>query len=81
MWCHPIADCVLAPYDASKKALIAQQNSRSNVIILCINNSLTTDVKFNLRANNTLYAYNSQDDGSAMFPVIVKMVLPYKHAR
>ena len=46
-----------------------------------IRNSLITDAKQTLRSYKTSYAYNSQDNGAAMFFSIVKMVLPDTCAR
>ena len=46
------------------------------MIILWIRSPLTTYVKCKWRAYNTLYAYNSQYDRSAMFFVVIKIVRP-----
>ena len=48
-------------------SIIAQQRLRSNMIGLCLNNSLTTYDKCKLRAFGTKYTYNNQEDGAAMF--------------
>ena len=41
---------------------------------------MTTDPKHKLRTFKSLHTYNKQDDGAAMFFVIVKMVCPDKRA-
>ena len=50
------------------------------MLILWINKSMTTDPKHKLRTFKSLHTYNKQDDGAAMFFVIVKMVCPDKRA-
>ena len=42
------------------------------MLILWVKNSLTTDDKHNLRAFKTSYIYNNQNDGAAIFFVVVK---------
>ena len=53
--CHPTADYGSAADNSENQALICQHLLRSNMISMCINNSLTTDAKLKLRAYNISY--------------------------
>ena len=44
------------------------------MIVLWTNNLMKTDYKRKLRDFRYAYAFNTQDDGDAMFFVIIKMV-------
>ena len=50
------------------------------MISLYMKNVLTTDVKRKLRDFNSTYNLNTQDDGAAIFFVILKMFQPDTHA-
>ena len=73
---HHTAHYDAAKNDAKRQSIISQQGLRSNIIILCIINSLNKYVKYKLRAYKTSYAYNRQGDGSVLFFVLVIMVRP-----
>ena len=73
---HPISNYGVEIYNSEKKAAIAQQRLRSKMIGLWIKNSLTTDDKCKLRDFRSAYTFNIQDDGAAMFFVIIKIVQP-----
>ena len=66
-------------YDTEKQAIIDQQRLRPNIIGLSIRNSLSTDSKRKLRLFNYAYNFNTQDDGTTMLFVIIKMVRPDAH--
>ena len=69
---HPISYYGSASDDDEKKSSIAQQRIRYNTLSLCINNSITADVKCKLRAYNTPYNYYYKYFGATMFCVVVK---------
>ena len=48
---------------------------------LYIKNSLTTDANCKIRDFKSAYTFNAQDDGAAMFFVVVKMVQPDTRAQ
>ena len=50
---HPTADYRASSDDTENQSIIDQQHLRSNILSLCINNSLTTDAKNKLRAFKT----------------------------
>ena len=62
------------PYDAAKQALISQHCLRSKILVLWINNSLTTEDKLKLRAFRTSCTFNNQYDRSTMFSFVVKIL-------
>ena len=70
------ADYVSAPDDTAKQTLISQQRLRSKILVLWINNYLTTESKINLKAFGTSYNFNNQYYRAEMFLVIVKIVHP-----
>ena len=76
MGSYPTANYTSGLDDAEKQAIIAQQLLRYKTIGLFIKNYLNTDAKRKLRVSRSGYTYNNQDDGAAMFFVIVKMVRP-----
>ena len=76
MGCNPTSDYAAQIYDAQKQAIISHKRLRSKMLGLWIKNSLPTDNKRKLRYLNSAYTFNNQDDGAAMFFVIVKMVRP-----
>ena len=51
------------------------------MLVLWINNSLTNESKRKLRAFRTYFTFNNQDDGAAIFFVVVKMMRPDTRAR
>ena len=57
-------------------SIIAHQRIRPKMLGLWIKNYLTTNAKRKLRAFKSTYTFNAQDDGAAIFLVIVKMVQP-----
>ena len=59
--------------DAENQKIISQQSLRSKIPGLWINKYLNTDAKCNLRDFRNKYTFNTQDYGSEMFFVIVKM--------
>ena len=73
---HPIENYRAVLDKPSKQALIIQQCLRSNILGLLMKNSFTTDSKRDLRAFRSTYTFNTQDYGSTMFFVILKMVQP-----
>ena len=73
---HPTSDYGSASNNASNKSIIAQRSLRSNMLGLCIMNSLTTDSKRKLRAFKYESTFNTQYDGAAILIIIVKMVRP-----
>ena len=77
---HPIENYAVGLDDAYKQALVAQHCLRSKILGLCIKNYLTTNDKHKLRYFKSAYNFNAQDDGSAMFFAIVKMVGPDTNA-
>ena len=65
--------------DYYKKVIISQKSLTSNIMSLCIRNSLTTDVEHNIMHLNTLYTCNFQHDEVDIFFVIIKIVCPDTH--
>ena len=76
---HQTVYFVLEAYDATKPAIISQKRLRFKIMNLWVIKSLTTDVNHMLRYFKTSYDFNVQHDGSTMFFVILKMVLPDTH--
>ena len=74
--CNPTSDYAAQIYDAQKQAIISHKRLRSKMLGLWIKNPLTTNAKRKLMDLNFTYTFNAQDDGVAMFFVIVKMVQP-----
>ena len=74
--CLPTAYYGASPDDAEKQVLISQQRIKSKILGLWINNYLTTETKIKLRYFIYSYKFNSQDDGDAMFFVVVKILCP-----
>ena len=73
---HPTADYGAASNNAVKKAIISQQRLSSKMLGLCIKNSLPVDTQRKLRAFNSAYTLNTQDNVDVTFFVIVKIVRP-----
>ena len=73
---HPTRNYASGLDYREKQVIIAHQGLRSKMIGLWIKNSLTTNVKRELRAFKPAYNFNAQDYGAAMLFVIVKMVRP-----
>ena len=60
--------------DAYKQEVISQQHLRSKMLSLFIKKSFTTVSKRKLRDFRSAYTLNTQDYGSTIFFVIVKIV-------
>ena len=73
---HPTAYYGEAANNAANHSIIAQQRLISNMLGLCIKNSLPVDDKRKLRAFKSSYSLNTQDNGAVTFFVIFKMVRP-----
>ena len=76
---HTTEEYVPAAYVPYKQEIIAQQRTRSNIIILYIKNSMNTNVKLKLRAFKTSYTYKNKYGGAAIFFSIIKIVYPDTH--
>ena len=74
--CHPTVDHGVAPYSYAKKSKIAQQHLSSKMLGIWIKNLLTTDYKCKLRYFSTTYTFKTQNDGAAIFIVVVKIICP-----
>ena len=74
--CHPISNYVAVLDDPVKQTLINKQSLRSKMIGLYIKESFNKYEKCKLISLSSAYTLNTQYDGSTMFFVIVKMVLP-----
>ena len=73
---HPTANYAAGLDAAKKQAITAHHRLRSNIPCLWIKNPLTTNAKHMLRDFKSEYTSDAQNNGSAMFFVIVKMVQP-----
>ena len=73
---HPTANHGEVLDNPESQAVISQQLRRSYIIGLFMKNYITTDAKRKLRAFRSEYTFNTQDDGSEMLFVVLKMVQP-----
>ena len=64
---HPIKKYESGIDNPQKKAITPQQCLRSNMLGLCIKNSLATDYSNKLRAFRYAYTFNTQDDGAEIY--------------
>ena len=58
---HPTENYAAGLYYAYKQSIISQQRPRSNILVLCIKNSLNTYAKRKLRDFKYAYTFNTQD--------------------
>ena len=71
---NPVTDYGIESENTANQLIFAQKRLISNMLSLWIKKSLTTYAKLKLRASKISYTYNNQDDGYAIFFVIIKMV-------
>ena len=64
---HPTSYYGAAEDVLSNQAIITRKRLRYKILVLCINNFLTTDAKFKLRYLKTSYTFNNQYDGDTIF--------------
>ena len=72
--CYPTANYGAGLDDSANQAVIYQHLLSSNIIGPRINNSLANDSKRKLRDFRSAYTFNTHDNGSAIFFVILKIV-------